>query len=222
MKIRLAVLLVGFVCSLSISAQKVTRLFNGRNLDNWYAYTPESGKHNKATELFKVEDKMIRMYGAEAGYLITKAGYSHFKLTLEFKWNLDTAVVRRSNSINSGIMYNIPEDAKDELWPKGIQFQVKKGATGDFILLQNVEINVKGEPVEPGNSAGSSRFKDAANPIGEWNTVEIISDGEHVTQILNGVLVNEGEQASVKDGRILLQYEGFPIDFRNIKLKALK
>ncbi len=33
-------------------------------------------------------------------------------------------------------------------------------------------------------------------------------------------LVNEGVDASSKKGRVLLQYEGSPIDFKNIKIKA--
>ncbi len=223
MKIRLSFLLLTFVLiPLASFAQKSTKLFKGKDLSGWYAFTPEAGKHENAAELFSVEDKMIRLYGPQAGYLMTKESFKDFTLTLDFRWNSDTSFVRRSNSINSGVMYNIPADAKDELWPRGIQFQVKKGATGDFILLQEVAIEVKGELVSPGKSVGSKRFTDAAKPIGEWNKIEIISTNGHVIQKLNGVLVNEGTHASVTEGRILLQYEGYPIDFKNIKVKARK
>ena len=43
-----------------------------------------------------------------------------------------------------------------------------------------------------------------------------------MTQRLNGKLVNKGTESSVNQGRILLQYEGFPIDFRKITIKKCK
>ena len=36
---------------------------------------------------------------------------------------------------------------------------------------------------------------------------------------LNGKLVNEGSKPSVPEGRILLMYEGYPIDFRKVEIK---
>jgi hypothetical protein len=38
---------------------------------------------------------------------------------------------------------------------------------------------------------------------------------------LNGKLVNEWVEASSKEGKISLNYEGSPIDFRNIQLKNI-
>jgi hypothetical protein len=55
---------------------------------------------------------------------------------------------------------------------KGIQYQVKEGGTGDFVLLQEVTLLVKGKQTEPGKSV-SSKFSDAEKPVGEWNTAVI-------------------------------------------------
>lgn len=41
-------------------------------------------------------------------------------------------------------------------------------------------------------------------------------------QELNGKLVNEGTQTEISEGRILLQYEGYPIDFRKVVVRELK
>ena len=101
------------------------------------------------------------------------------------------------------------------------QFQVKEGATGDFIFLKEVTLNIKGKMVEPGKSVVAGRFLDATKPLGEWNTIVVTSKDCRIKQELNGKLVNEGIEASVSEGRILLQYEGFPIDFRKVQIVEL-
>ena len=201
-----------------INAQSSTRLFNGHNLDGWYAFEPETGKHDTAFEVFSVEDNMIRLYGDKAGYLMSNQSFDDFKLTIEFRWNTDSTFPRKNSNRNSGVMYLVPKEAPDKLWPKGIQFQIKKGATGDFILLQEISLEIKGKRTEPGKSVVVSRFEDAANPIGEWNTIVITSVNGTIKQELNGKLVNEGMMPTVSSGRILLQYEGFPIDFRRVEV----
>ena len=201
------------------AAQNTVQLFNGTDLEGWYAYEPESGKHPNATDLFTVEDGMIRLYGSKAGYLMSKESFRDFKLTAEFRWNTDTNFIRKMDNRNSGIMYLVPSETPDELWPKGIQFQIKEGATGDFILLQEVTLTVKGERTEPGRSVVAKRFKDAAKPAGEWNTIVITFRNGEIEQMLNGIQVNKGTDPSVSEGRILLQYEGYPIDFRKVEIE---
>lgn len=204
-------------------AQKSIPLFNQKNLRGWYAFEPETGKHQQGLEVFAVENKMIRCYGKKSGYLMSKKSFRNFKLTVDFKWNTDTTFTRKNNSKNSGVMYLVPKETPDELWPKGIQFQIKEGgATGDFVLLQEVTLTIKGIRTQPGKSVVSKRFQEAENPINEWNTLVITSYNGTITQELNGKLVNEGKAASVTKGRILLQYEGYPIDFKQVAILQLK
>ena len=203
------------------TAQKTISLFNQKDLTGWYAFEPETGKHTNASELFSVADKMIRMYGKKAGYLMSEQSFRNFKLTVEFKWNTDSSFDRKNDSKNSGVMYWVPQETPDELWPKGIQFQIKEGATGDFVFLQNVTLNINGKQTEAGKSVVAKRFVDAFNPIGDWNTLVITCKNGKIKQELNGKLVNEGCDSSVTEGRILLQYEGFPIDFRKVAIKKI-
>jgi hypothetical protein len=63
--------------------------------------------------------------------------------------------------------------------------------------------------------------KDAEKPTGEWNTVEIISYNGKCVQIVNGVVTNAGQDASIKNGKILLQSEYSEIYYRNVKLRKL-
>lgn len=203
------------------NAQTTIQLFNQTDLDGWYAYEPESGKHENASDLFTVEHQMIRLFGEKPGYLMSKQSFRDFKLTVEFRWNTDTTFVRKSNKKNSGVMYLVPIEAPDTLWPKGIQFQIKEGATGDFIFLKDVTLIINGKKTEPGKSVVVKRLVDATNPIGEWNTLVVSSINGKIKQELNGKPVNEGTDPSVSEGRILLLYEGFPIDFRKVAIEEL-
>jgi hypothetical protein len=204
---------------LGANAQEIkTKLFNGKNLNAWYAYVKSTGKHLDATEVFSVEDGNIKFSGDENGYLMSLDTFRNFHLIVEYKWETNPPENKKSKTKNSGIMYHIPFDVPDTFWPKGIQFQVKEGFTGDFVLLDNVTIQVSDSTNQPGKSVVMKRFADAEKPIGEWNTVEIISENGVCIQKLNGKLVNEGKNASVNSGRILLQYEGYPIYFRKVEV----
>jgi hypothetical protein len=205
-----------------VLAQKPITLFNQKNLKGWYAFEPEAGKQTDASKLFSVTNHMIRLYGKKAGYLMSKKSFHNFQLTVEFRWNTDTTFARKNNSKNSGVMYLVPQETPDELWPKGIQFQIKEGATGDFVLLQNVTLTIKGQQTEAGKSVVAKRFEDAFKAVGDWETLVVTCKNGVVKQELNGKLVNEGVNPSVTEGRILLQYEGFPIDFRKVEIKKLR
>ena len=58
--------------------------------------------------------------------------------------------------------------------------------------------------------------------VGEWNKVDIICDGNHITTYVNGVLQNECTGFTYDNGYICLQSEGTPILFKNIWLKKLE
>jgi hypothetical protein len=215
--IALASFTVLYGCSPAAFAQKKSTPIGS---NDWYAYTKDQ-RFDKATDLFSITDSMIRLYGNKTGYLMSKKVYSDFELTLEYRWNMDPAYAHGSGKKNSGVMYNVPVTAKDTLWPAGIQFQVKEGATGDFILLGNVTLTVREETKEPGASVAVARLSEQDKPLGEWNTILIRSNKGVLSQYLNGQLVNEGSNASSLSGRILLQYEGSPIDFRKVIIKGL-
>ena len=63
----------------------------------------------------------------------------------------------------------------------------------------------------------------AANekPIGEWNTVEIVCAGDTATFYFNGACVNRLTRLSPARGKIQLQSEGCPIEFRRVALSPL-
>jgi hypothetical protein len=63
--------------------------------------------------------------------------------------------------------------------------------------------------------------RDVEKPAGAWNRMEVICDGDSITTILNGYLVNLGTQSSLTKGKILFQSEGAEIVFRKIEIRPL-
>jgi len=62
---------------------------------------------------------------------------------------------------------------------------------------------------------------DVEKPPGEWNRMEIICDGDSITYLLNGVLMNVATGSKWSAGKILLQSEGAEIFFRKFEVRPL-
>ncbi|ODT96715.1 MAG: hypothetical protein ABS79_07860 [Planctomycetes bacterium SCN 63-9] len=63
--------------------------------------------------------------------------------------------------------------------------------------------------------------KDLDKPAGEWNTLEVICDGDSITNIVNGYVANAATKSSLTRGKILFQSEGAEILFRKIEVRPL-
>ncbi len=194
---------------------------NNFSATDWYAYLKSSNERTDPSKAYEFTEGLVRMYGDNLGYIATKKSYENFELSLEFKWNIEEKYHRNDAIKNSGVMYNIPSNSFDHIWPRGIQFQIKENTTGDFIFLDNITAKVNGKIVESGASVVSPKFEANENPYGEWNKILIRSIDGKCTQYLNGKLVNECIEVTSREGRISLNYEGSPIDFRNIQLKNI-
>lgn len=187
---------------------------------NWYAFIKTNSEKLESSKIYEFSDGMIRMHGENIGYLMSQKSYRNFELSLEYRWNLDEKY-RVKGKKNSGVMYNIPSDSPDKVWPKGIQFQIKENTTGDFIFLDQITAKVNGKATEAGASVTSPKFTENERAYGEWNSVVIRSYNGNIKQFLNGKLVNECTDATSAEGRISLNYEGSAIDFKNIAVKKI-
>lgn len=132
------------------------------------------------------------------------------------------------------------------IWPEALEFQIMEGGTGDVILLGGAQMTVNG--VRKGGKLGiqidrfnktdlgridgwpkhyrePAGFRDPNNevekPHGEWNLLEMVAEGDRVKYWVNGVLVMEGQDASLANGKILFQSEGSELYFRGIKVWPL-
>jgi hypothetical protein len=62
---------------------------------------------------------------------------------------------------------------------------------------------------------------DVEKPFGEWNRIEVVCDGDSITNIVNGYLVNVGTRSSHTEGKIQFQSEGAEIFLRKIEIRPL-
>lgn len=196
-------------------------LFNGKDLQGWYVYINHKDKaiqpYDDPNGVIKVENGVIHVSGEEFGCLTTRDEFENYKLRLEVKWGdkkwppRDKATTPR----DSGILMHCV--GPDKVWPKSIECQIQEHDFGDFYMVGGTTLLVKGK-AEKGRVV---KTKDAEKPNGEWNVVEVICDGGKIVNLVNGEVVNEGTEASVTKGKIVLQSEGAEVFYRNITLTPL-
>lgn len=181
-------------------------------------------KTEKIGEAWSVKDGVLSFSPQQdAGDLITKEIFDDFELQLE--WAI-------SEGGNSGIMFNVGLGDKAPYM------------TGPEIQILDDENHDNG--TDPLTSAGAlyalyAPANKQLKPVGQWNQIRIIVQGDEVTHFLNGKQVVEAEIgsddwnarlanskfkswekfASLDKGHIALQDHGNPVKFRNIKIKRL-
>jgi hypothetical protein len=110
---------------------------------------------------------------------------------------------------NSGVFVRNSKDAL--IWHQG-----QTGAGGGY-LFGNTLVAGEAKRLNLREKMTENRVK----PIGEWNTYEIRCQGRTIALWVNGAVVNEFAECDVPKGYIGLEAEGFPIEFRNLKVKVL-
>ncbi len=198
-------------------------LFDGKTTNGWRMY------QNKPADCWGVKNGELYCKGSETDKsdlradIITKDQYENFELSIDWK------IAPKGNS---GIMYHVTEEQNaayltgpeyqlidDEGYPDKLENWQKTGA--DYAMYTAV--------------------KNAAKPVGEYNTTKIVVKGAHREHWLNGVKVVEFEAWSddwkkrksegkwkdtpsygmAKKGYICLQDHGSGVWFKNIKLRKL-
>ena len=198
-----------------------TYLFNGKNLKGWHTYLKGIGVNNDPDSDFRIENNSLHVLGKDLGYVMTDSAYSDYHFKVDFKWGEKKWPPRENAKRDGGVCYNIPVNSPDSIWPSSIEYQIQEGDVGDFWLLGFSTIKVKGVENKPSNHTRMQKYADGEKPNGEWNTIEIISYNGKCIQIVNGIVVNVGEDASNKNGRILLQSEYSEIYYRSVKIRKL-
>jgi len=201
-------------------------LFDGESTEHWREY----GADEFPSEGWTIEDSSLVFRAPESGSsgldIITKETYSDFELTLE--WWI-------SEGGNSGIFYHVLEQDRAIYW-SGPEFQLLDNVNHPD-ASQGVNGNRKSAslydliPAEPQNT----------RPVGEWNTIRIISNGPIIQHWQNGEKVVEFERwtqqwfdmlheskfncypefGAIRNGHIGLQDHGNEVKFRNIKIRIL-
>ncbi|MCU1312951.1 MAG: hypothetical protein JWM54_708 [Acidobacteriaceae bacterium] len=213
-------------------------LFDGHGLGAFDSFLKTKGLNSDPEHVFTVEHGVIHVSGKEFGYLITKQPFHDFYLRAEFKWGEGTYGERAGMARDSGILYNIQGEQK--VWPRSIEFQIVEGGTGDFWMTDGAALTGRdGKRVTgpPGTALKIDRFGkgpwknvvgyrdpvgEVERPHGQWNVLELVTQGNTIRQYVNGKLANEGTDPFPTDGKILFQSEGAEVYFRDMKLYPLK
>lgn len=201
------------------AAQEFKPLFNGKDLNGWYSFLKNKGKNNDSSQVFTVNNGLLKITGQDFGYIVTEKSFANFHLVVEFKWGEKKYPPRENVVRDNGICYYVVP--QDKVWPRSVECQIQEGDCGDFWLIDSVSAVVDGVQKGPTNNTRVIKKKDAEKPTGEWNRVEIIANKGKCTHIVNGEVVNEGDNVSLRYGRILIQSEGAEIYYRKIDIKEL-
>jgi len=210
--------------------EKWVLLFNGKDFKGWRQCNGTAMPKNWA-----IEDNAMKVFtgegktpgsGANGDIVFGDKKFKNFELSVEWK---------ASKAANSGIFFNVRE----------VPGQPVYYAAPEIQILDNVDAT---DNKLPSHLAGSLYDMIAADPktvhpAGEWNTIVIrVKDGK-VTHTQNGVKVVEytlwtpewdkmvaGSKFKTfpgftegisKEGYIGLQDHGYPVWFRNIKIREL-
>ncbi len=92
---------------------------------------------------------------------------------------------------------------------------------GNMVTIHNDRINWYGRDPNWKDEIGFRGTQDIEKPTGEWNTLECIANGDEITIILNGTIVNHAYQVKPHKGKIQIQSEGAEIFFRKVALQSL-
>ena len=187
-------------------------LFNGENFDGLKSYFEDPAVD--ADDIWKVQDGMLRATGKSKGYIRTEMPFADYKLELEWRWPKAVG--------NSGVLLHVVNG--DVLWPKGFECQLASGRAGDlssYVDARSKEEIVSRNPTGYSTGRLPQKGPSAEKPVGEWNQLEVVAEGNTLTVSVNGKQVNRLTEVTPAAGMIALQAEGTAIDFRNVKLTPL-
>jgi hypothetical protein len=198
-------------------------LFDGKTTDGWHGYNLKI-----FPDCWAIEDGALTMNttgSAESLDILTAKKYRNFALSLEYKL---------TKAANSGIIYQIAEDPKYKFpYETGPEFQV--------IDHENWPDKIEDWQINGANYAMYPPLVRPYKPLGEWNQLFLVVNGNSVTQILNGQVVvkyekysdewkklkNSGKWTNFPDwgkfdeGFISLQNHGTKVWYRSIKIKEI-
>jgi hypothetical protein len=216
-----------------LKADAVVHLLKGNDLSPFYSFLKDFGLDKDPDQVFSLTNGVLRISGQHYGYLATRqTNFANYRLVTEFRWGEKTWPPREKNARDSGVLVHFV--GKDHVWPKSIEAQIIEGGTGDILVVSGAYLTVDGVTKGPTTGRfdrpGRNPWKDEVGfrgpneiekPTGEWNTMEVICDGDRVAVSVNGKQTLAGTKAIPSAGKILLQSEGAEIFFRKLDIYPL-
>ena len=185
-------------------------LFNGKDLSGWFNI-------NCAPSTWRAEDGMIRCTGFPTGQMRTGRMYENFVLDVEWR--------HLKPKGNAGIMvWADGVTAPGVPFCRAVEVQVLDGREGDWYTSDGDVFPIHGATMKPENARGGMRAfptEARAKPSPEWNHFRISCVDGTIRLAVNGKIVTQGHESSLRKGYICLESEGSPVDFRNLRVKEL-
>jgi len=185
-------------------------LFNDRDFAGWEFVTTPAKDISTVCQV--MPGGVISAQGAPIGFIATLAGYENYRLHAEWRWP--------GKPGNGGVLVHISSGPKDRAWPRCIQVQLKHGSAGDILPMAGASF---AEPLAPDQKTPQRQHlaADSERPPGEWNSCDILCRGDQIEVTINGVLQNRITRVAPQSGRVGLQFEGAPFEFRRVTLVRL-
>lgn len=211
-----------FSCSTpSKTVGKPSALFNGKDLSGWHADVPAMDTVANLQSPFFVKDGELISNGDPRGHLITNEVYSNYTLDIEYRF------IGKPGNCGVLVHASTPRFLY-KMFPKSVEVQMMHENAGDFWCIGE-DISVpdmekrRGPKEKWGTVEGKERriinlTDGSEKPLGEWNTMTIRCKEDSVKVWVNGILVNEGFNATATKGQIAIQAEGAPVAFRKFNL----
>jgi mono/diheme cytochrome c family protein len=199
----------------NIPEKGFTSLFNGKDFTGWgfllgsnCTPRPEGCGQTEPGTTFKVERGVIVCSGTPVGYMYPPKKYLNFTLRLEYRFEPYPGMESDDQYYgNSGYLIFMKEH---RVFPDMIEVQ------GMNLEIMDIRASMRSTVY----TVDTEARKRAVHPVGQWNTVEIVSKDGQVWNYLNGVLVSQVTHHEYTDpGYIGLQSEGAKIYWRNIRIK---
>lgn len=192
-------------------AEGFVSLFNGKNLDGWLGNTTDYYAENG--------DLVVNPKKGGYGNLFTEKEYSDFNFRFEFQL---------TPGANNGLGIRAPLEG-DAAYV-GMELQILDNTAAIYANLQKYQYHGSVYGVIPAK-------RGFLNPVGEWNSEEVIVKGTRVKVILNGEVIVDGDIAEASKNGTLDHKEhpglkrdkgyigflghGSELKFRNIRIKDL-
>ncbi len=211
-------------------------LFNGKDLTGWdcfpeYWSVVDGAIQCSETKETSKQTDLILLASKDA-----PEKFANFEIRYSFKWLTPGG--------NSGLQFRGKIDKPEAKHVGGYQADIDAGNTYSGIIYDEAGVAGKrgimskrgektvwdaqnqrtGTPLEANDAAVKAKIK----PVGEWNDVVLIADGNHITYSINGQVTTEltdNSPQACKDGIIAFQMHAghtMTIQFKDIKIKMLE
>ncbi len=186
-------------------------LWNGKDFVGWKLFTREPD--HDVMKTWSVKNGLVRCEGKPAGYMRTEKDYADYLIHVEWRWP--------EKGGNNGVLVHM--SGEDKVWPKSLECQLYSGNAGDFWVIGGLETAEHANGGKRVKGRRTLKLKDSTEkPPGQWNAYDIICKDDWIVVLVNGVLQNVATKCSASSGKICLQSEGTPIEYRNIYIEPLK